>query len=72
MNLKITSLVHMKLRIDRRFRRDADTDYVGSIIPLNFGEKYPIEVQPVPFRNPNAVRVNLMTFRHCYLEYRKG
>ena len=45
---------------------------MGSIIPGHFGEKCRIEVQSVLFRRnmPNAVRVNLMTFRHCGLEYK--
>ena len=38
MSLKITFFINVKLRIDRGFRRDANTDNVGSIIQVNFAE----------------------------------
>jgi len=69
-NLKITFLGKGKVRVNRRFRRDADTDNMSSIIPVNFGKKCRIEVQAIPFRwhVPNAIGVNFMAFRQIYLE----
>ena len=56
-------------RVDRVYRRDADTDNVGGIIPKEFGEEYRIEVQTVLFRRnmPNAIGLNFVAFRHSYL-----
>ena len=43
-NLKITFWCKGKIRVNRRFGRDRDTDNMSSIIPVNFGEKCRIEV----------------------------
>ena len=74
MNLKITFFCKGKMRVNRGFRRDTGTNDMSGIIPVNFGEKCRVEVQSVPFKGdmPNAVRVNLMTFRHCYLEFKSS
>ena len=74
MNLEIIRLGEGKVRIIRRFRGETYTDNMGSIIPVNFGEKCRIEVQSVSFRRnmPNAVRVNPMTLRQCYLDYKSS
>ena len=73
MNLKINFLVNVKVRIIRGFRRDVDTDNVGSKTPVDFGEKFRIEVQTVLFRRnmPKAIRVNFVAFRYGYLEENK-
>ena len=70
MNSKIIFLVNVKVRIDRGFRREADTDNVSTINPLDFGKKYCIEIQPVPFRRnlPKVNRVDFVALRHAYLE----
>ena len=69
MNLKITFLGNVKVRIDRKFRRNANTDNVGGINSIDFGEECQIGIQNVPFRRnlPNAVRVNFV----AHMEYNK-
>ena len=70
MNLKITSLVNVKVTIAGGFRRDADTDNLDGLIPIYFVEKCRIEIYTVPFRMnmPNAIEVNFVEFGHGYVE----
>ena len=53
--------------------RDADTDNVSSIIPIDFGKKYRIYFQPVPFRRNmlKAITVDFVAFRRGYLDWGK-
>ena len=68
-NLKITFLGKGKVRIVSGFKKDADTDNMGSIILIDFGKKRQIEIQTVPFRRnmPNEFRVDVVAFRYGYL-----
>ena len=36
-NLKNNFVVNVKVGVDKRFRRDADTDDLGGKIPIDFG-----------------------------------
>ena len=70
MNLKITFLVKVKVRINRGITRDTDTDNVVIIIPVDFGKMCRIKIQTVPFGRdmPNAIQLNLMAFMEDYLD----
>ena len=70
MNLKITSLVNVKVRIDRGFRRVAETDNMGSINPVNFCEKCRVKIyaELLRWHVPHASGLNFGTLRHGYLE----
>ena len=44
MNLKITFLGNVKIKIDNGFRRDAYTENVGGIVQIDFGEECRIDI----------------------------